>query len=162
MEGIIISEVIRRIKEGDRNDSKKALRELIDFCEPIIQKYYDEIYKYIVDVYDNDKKFLLGFFGGEYYRDCNIDDFIDYNESDRELIFYCSSKDVYVDMPIDWLDSGSFDRNMDKIRETILESRIEFNKNKIKEYKSEILLYKDDTEKTKAKLEELRRKSDNK
>lgn len=145
---------------------KKALHELIDFCEPIIQKYYNEIYIYLVEVevYDNDKNFLLGLFGSDYNSDYDIDDFIGYDKSDRELIFYCSSRDIRVCMPIDWLDSGSFDRNMDKIRETILKSRIEFNKGKIKEHKSKILLYKEDTEKMKEKLDELqlRRNPNNK
>ena len=155
MEGINISDTIKRIEGDSKSDSKKALHELIDFCEPVIQKYYDAIGEFL----DENAHMMFGQFMSKWFNNYtsgdDIDDFLDFYDERYLLRFYCSYNDGVVDMPIEWLAEEQFETNMNNIKEKILNEYIAMQKKNIDDYRHYIEIHEEEIKKSEAKLEEL-------
>lgn len=161
MEGIIISDMIERIEGDSKSDSKKALRELIDFCEPLIQKYYDAIGEFL----DENTHMMFGQFMSIWFSNYNssddIEDFLGFDKERNVLRFHGSYDDGIVEMPIQWLDIEQFEMNMRNIKEKVLNEYIEMQKRQIDDYRHYIEIHEEEIRKSEAKLEELHKKDNN-
>lgn len=155
MEGIIISDTIKRIEGDSKSDSKKALHELIDFCEPLIQKYYDAIGGFL----DENTPMMFGHFMSKWFNNYtpsdDIDEFSNLDKERNVLRFYCSYNDGIAEMPIQWLDVEQFEINMKNIKEEVLNEYIEMQKKNIDDYRHYIEIHEEEIRKSEAKLEKL-------
>ena len=161
MEGIIISDMIERIEGDSKSDSKKALCELIDFCEPFIQKYYDAIAEFL----DENTHMMFGHFMSiwfsNYTSDYSVDEFLGLDEKRGVLRFHCSFDDGTVEIPICWLDKGQFETNMENIKKEVLNEYIKMQKRYVDDYRNYIEIHEEEIRKSEAKLEELHKKNNN-
>ena len=150
-----ISDTIKRIEGDSKSDSKKALHELIDFCEPLIQKYYNAIGEFL----DENAHMVFGHFMSIWFNNYNssddINEFLGFDKERNVLRFYCSYNDAIVEMPIQWLDVEQFGINMKNIKEKVLNEYIEIQKRQIDDYRHYMEIHEEEIRKSKAKLEEL-------
>lgn len=155
MENTVISNKIKRIEGDSKSDSKKALHELIDLCEPLIQKYYNAIGEFL----DENAHMAFGHFMSKWFNNYNssddIEGFLGFDKERNVLRFRGSYDDGIVEMPIQWLDVEQFEMNMSNIREKVLNEYIEMQKRHIDNYRHYIEIHEEEISKSKAKLEEL-------
>ena len=158
MEGIIISDIIKRIEGDSKSDSKKALHELIDFCEPLIDKYYNAIGEFL----DENAHMRFGHFMRKWFNNYTssngVDGFLGLDKERNVLRFHDSYNEGIVEMPIQWLDAEKFETNMAVIKEEVLNEYVEMQRKQIDEYRRYIEIHKEEIRKSEAKLEELRKK----
>ena len=155
MEGMNISDTIKRIEGDSKSDSKKALHELIDFCEPLIQKYYDAIGEFLDENTCMQFGHFMSIWFNNYTPSDDIDEFLNLDKERDVLRFYCSYNDAIVEMPIQWLDVEQFEINMKSIKEKVLNEYIEIQKRRVDDYRHYIEIHEEEIRKSEAKLEEL-------
>lgn len=155
MEKIIISDLVEKIEGDSRSESKKALHELIDFCEPVIQKYYNAIREFL----DENAHMMFGDFMTmwfyNYTSDDDIDEFLDFDKERNVIRFHCSYNGGIVAIPIWWLVEEEFEMNMNNIKEKVLNEYIVMEKKNIDNYRHYIEIHEEEIKKAGAKLEEL-------
>lgn len=155
MENAVILNKIKRIEGDSKSDSKKALHELIDFCEPLIRKYYNAIEEFL----DENAHMTFGYFMSIWFKNYSssddIDEFLNLDEKRNVLRFHGSPDDGIVEMPIQWLNVEQFEMNMNNIKEQVLNEYIELQKRQIDNYRHYIEIHEDEIKKSEAKLEEL-------
>ena len=139
-----IDHLIKNYFGDSKSESKSAEKELIFICEPIIKKYCGEIEKYIEEI-GGDFKLRSEYFDHDY--SCtrgDIDNFVEYDEKDRVLVFWYSDGcrgEIYeceVRMPIEWLTADKFEDNMKAIKNDILKRLIAILNGKIVEYETHL------------------------
>lgn len=149
-----IYELIEKTRSDSKKESTDAKRELIDFCEPLIKKYYNTIGEFL----DEHAHMAFGHFMSIWFNNYNsgddVDEFLNLDEK-RNVLRFHGLYDGIVEIPVQWLDMEQFEMNMNNIKEKVLNEYIDMQKKQIDDYRHYIEIHEEEIRNSEAKLEEL-------
>ena len=105
-----VLQLVKEFNSDSKSKSKKAEKELIKICEPIIKRVYE-----IVTKFDDELSKDFGF-PYDYISSCGTIDAFEGMESNM-LDFY------YLEMPLEWLDEDAPEKIFNQCKEKMLRKK---------------------------------------